>query len=132
MTKNGVVHFEIYAKDAEKLAKFYSSLFDWTIQAMPNMDYHYVKTTDTDDQGTPTQPGAINGGLVVRPAGFDDRGWINYINVDGLDAAVKRAQDLGAKVTKPRSPVPGMGWFAMLVDPQGNNFAVWERDPNAK
>ena len=132
MKKNGVVHFEIYAKDADKLAKFYSTLFDWTIEAMPEMNYHYVKTTDTDDKGQPTQPGAINGGLIVRPAGFDDRGWINYINVDALDAAVTRAQELGAKVTKPRSAVPGMGWFAMLTDPQGNNFAVWQRDPAAK
>jgi predicted enzyme related to lactoylglutathione lyase len=129
--KNPVVHFEIYARDAEKLATFYSTLFDWSIEAMPGMDYHYVKTTDTDDKGVPTQPG-INGGLVVRPAGYDDKGWINYINVDSLDAAVTRAHGLGAKVMKPRAAVPGMGWFAMLVDPQGNTFAMWERDPNAK
>ena len=99
---------------------------------MPGMDYHYVKTVDTDEKGMPTQPGGINGGLLVRPAGFEDRGWINYINVDSLDEAVKRAQDLGARVMKGRAAVPGMGWFAMLVDPQGNSFAMWERDPNAK
>jgi predicted enzyme related to lactoylglutathione lyase len=33
---------------------------------------------------------------------------------------------------KERSPVPGMGWFAMLVDPQGNEFAMWQTDPQAK
>ena len=132
MKKNGVVHFEIYARDAEKLTKFYSSLFDWTIEEMPGTDYRYVKTVDTDAQGMPTQPGSINGGLIVRPAGFEDPGWINYINVESLDPAVKRAQDLGARVMKPRAPVPGMGWFAMLVDPQGNSFALWERDKNAK
>jgi predicted enzyme related to lactoylglutathione lyase len=132
MKNNGVVHFEIYARDAEKLAKFYSSLFDWTIEVMPGMDYHYVKTVDTDAEGMPTQPGSINGGLIVRPAGFDDPGWINYVNVESLDPAVKRAQDLGATVMKPRAPVPGMGWFAMLVDPQGNSFALWERDEKAK
>ena len=131
MKKNPVVHFEIYAKDAEKLAGFYSSLFDWSIEAMPGMEYRYVKTTDTDDKNVPTQQG-INGGLIVRPAGYDDKGWINYINVDSLDAAVTRAQGLGATVMKPRAAVQGMGWFAMLVDPQGNSFAVWERDPNAK
>jgi uncharacterized protein len=92
--KNPVVHFEIYARDANKLAQFYSSLFDWSIEAMPGMDYHYVKTVDTDEKGTPTKPGGIKGGLLVRPAGFEDRG--------------------------------------MLIDPQGNTFAMWERDPNAK
>ena len=132
MKTNGVVHFEIYAKDAEKLATFYSSLFDWSIDAMPEMNYHYVKTVDTDEQGMPTKPGAINGGLITRPAGYEDRGWVCYVNVDSLDPAVKRAQDLGARVMKPRAPVPGMGWFAMLTDPQGNIFAMWERDKNAK
>jgi predicted enzyme related to lactoylglutathione lyase len=132
MKTNGVVHFEIYARDAEKLAKFYSTLFDWTIEATPGMDYRYVKTVETDAQGMPTKPGGINGGLIVRPAGFEDRGWVNYVNVESLDPAVKRAQDLGATVMKPRAPVPGMGWFAMLVDPQGNSFAMWERDPDAK
>jgi uncharacterized protein len=130
--KNPVAHFEIYARDAEKLAKFYTTLFDWSIEKVPGMDYHFIKTTDTDANGLPTQPGGINGGIAVRPAGYEDPGWINYINVDSLDAAVKRAQDLGARVMKPRSAVPGMGWFAMLVDPQGNAFAVWERDPDAK
>jgi len=132
MKTNGVVHFEIYARNAEELAKFYSTLFDWTIEATPGMDYRYVKTVETDAQNMPTKPGGINGGLIVRPAGFDDPGWINYVNVESLDPAVKRAQDLGATVMKPRAPVPGMGWFAMLVDPQGNSFAMWERDPNAK
>ncbi len=129
---NSVVHFEIYARDAGKLAKFYSSLFDWTIEPMPGMDYHYVKTVDTDAQGMPTKPGAINGGLVVRPAGYEDRGWVNYISVDALEPAIKRAQDLGATIMKGRTAVPGMGWFAMFADPQGNSFAMWERDPDAK
>jgi predicted enzyme related to lactoylglutathione lyase len=35
-------------------------------------------------------------------------------------------------VTKGRSPVPGMGWLAMLVDPQGNEFALWQSDAAAK
>jgi predicted enzyme related to lactoylglutathione lyase len=56
MKTNGVVHFEIYARDAEKLAKFYSTLFDWTIEATPGMDYRYVKTVETDAQGMPTKP----------------------------------------------------------------------------
>jgi hypothetical protein len=38
------------------------------------MDYHYVKTVDTDAQGLPTQPGSINdagrsAGQFVRDVG---------------------------------------------------------------
>ncbi|RPI54311.1 MAG: VOC family protein [Acidobacteria bacterium] len=131
MKRNPIVHFEIYADDPEKLATFYSTLFDWAIEPVPGMDYRMVKTVEADAQGMATQPG-INGGLMKRPAGFDARAPVNYVNVDSLDAAVKRAQDLGATVTKGRAAVPGMGWFAMLMDPQGNHFAMWEQDANAK
>jgi predicted enzyme related to lactoylglutathione lyase len=130
--KNSVAHFEIYADDTASLSKFYTALFDWQLQPMPGMDYTLVKTVQTDDKGMPTQTGGINGGLLKRPAGYNTRAWVNYVNVESLDASLARAQELGAKVTKGRSPVPGMGWFAMLTDPQGNDFALWQTDAAAK
>ena len=134
MKKNAVAHFEIYADDPEALGRFYTSLFDWDIQQLPGMEhYRLIKTVDTDDKGTPTQPGGgINGGILKRPQGYPASAWVNYVNVDSLDQAVERAQQLGAKLTKPRAPVPGMGWFAMLIDPQGNHFALWQSDRGAK
>jgi predicted enzyme related to lactoylglutathione lyase len=129
--KNAVAHFEIYADDPDTLSKFYSDLFDWQAQPMPNMDYTWIKTVDTDDKGRPTQPGGINGGLIKRPAGYNGNAWVSYVNVESVDGSVKRAKELGAKVMKERAPVPGMGWFAMLIDPQGNHFALWQTDPNA-
>jgi predicted enzyme related to lactoylglutathione lyase len=132
MGKNSVAHFEIYADDADTLGKFYTSLFDWTIEQMPNMDYRLIKTVDTDKEGTPTQAGGINGGLMKRPAGYEGRAWVNYVNVESLEASTRRAEELGAKVMKGKSPVPGMGWFAMLIDPQGNPFALWQTDSGAE
>ena len=132
MKKNAVAHFEIYAKDPAKLSQFYTSLFDWTIEKVPGMDYHFVRSVETDAKGMPTQTGGINGGIITRPAGFEDRAWVNYVNVDSLDASIDRAQTLGARVMKPRSAVPGMGWFAILSDPEGNTFALWQQDESAK
>lgn len=132
MRRNSVAHFEIYADDADTLGKFYTSLFDWTIEQVPNMDYRLIKTVETDEEGTATQAGGINGGLMRRPAGYEGRAWINYVNVESLEASTRRAEELGAKVMKGKSPVPGMGWFAMLVDPQGNPFALWQTDSSAK
>jgi predicted enzyme related to lactoylglutathione lyase len=37
MKKNTVSHFEIYADNPEALAKFYTQLFDWDVQPMPEM-----------------------------------------------------------------------------------------------
>src|SRR4051812_12274332 len=122
--KNSVAHFEIYADNSDALAQFYTSLFDWTVNSMPGMNYSWVKTVTTNEKGIPTQPGGINGGLLKRPDGYTTRAWVNYVNVESVDESVKRAQELGARVTKPKGAVPNMGWFAMLLDPEGNPFAL--------
>ena len=28
-------------------------------------------------------------------------------------------------------PVPGMGWFALCSDTEGNDFGLWQTDPGA-
>ena len=132
MKKNSVAHFEIYADDPDALGKFYTSLFDWTIEPMAGMDYRLIRTVDTDAKGMLSQAGGINGGMMKRPAGYEGHAWINYVNVESLDASVERAQKLGAKIMKGKSPVPGMGWFAMFMDPEGNHFAVFKADHAAK
>jgi len=132
MKQNHVAHFEIYANQPDKLSDFYSQLFDWTIETVPGMDYRLVKTTETNERGMPTSPGGINGGIAKRPDGYNDRAWVNYVNVDSIEASVERAQKLGATLMKEKLPVPGMGWFAMLTDPEGNIFSLWQTDPNAK
>src|SRR5437016_1493803 len=131
MQKNAVSHFEIYADDPGKLGQFYTSLFDWTLEPMPQMNYTVIRTVQTDPKGMPTQTGGINGGILNVP-GYKPGAWVNYVNVDSIDASVEKAQKLGAKVTKPKSPVPGMGWFAMLTDPQGNAFAMFQSNAQAK
>ena len=130
--KNHLSHFEIYADDPEALAGFYGKLFDWKIDAPPDMaGYLTVQTVDVDGKHHPTQPGGINGGIVKRPDKNMPR-VINYVTVESVDAAVERAQGLGAKLHKAKSPVAGMGWYAILSDPQGNPFAVWQSDASAK
>jgi uncharacterized protein len=129
--KNPVAHFEIYADDPKKLADFYSHLFDWKISPVPNMDYWTIQTVDTDDKHMPKQTGGINGGMAKRPR-KDVHFWTNYVVVESLDGAIERAQKLGAQLSAPRTPVPGMGYFAMLLDPERNTLALWENDKNAK
>ena len=128
--RNPVVHFEIYGSDPGTLAEFYTSLFDWKIEPFPGMDYRVVKTVETDDHGTPRGHG-INGGMVAHEEARRP-GWINYVAVDSVDRSIERAKELGAKVHKGREAVPGMGWFAILEDPQGNPFALWQTGAKAK
>ena len=87
-----------------------------------------VRTVPVDAEGRPTRPG-VNGGLMRRMAPGQTP--VNYIAVDRVDDFVQKAERLGATVCMPRTPVPGMGWFAQLRDTEGNVFAVWEMDSAA-
>jgi len=129
--KNPLSHFEIYADDPDALARFYTTLFDWKVEQMPGNDnYKLVQTVDVDSQRTAKQAGGINGGIMKRP---DPKApnLINYVTVDSLDGALERDGKLGAKVMKGKSAVSGMGWFAILSDPEGNAFALWQQDKAA-
>ena len=128
-----IVHFEIPADQPERAAKFYQDLFGWEVKkyegTLPGgMDYWVVRTVPTDEQGMPSRPG-VNGGLMPRM--YPGHAVVNYINVEDVEEFTRKAERLGAKVMMPKSPVPGMGWFVQLNDPEGNVFAIWQTDSNA-
>jgi predicted enzyme related to lactoylglutathione lyase len=66
-----VVHFEIPVDDATRAREFYGSAFDWELNEMDmgggNM-YTTVTTAIDETTRQPTEPGAINGGLMQRSA----------------------------------------------------------------
>jgi uncharacterized protein len=117
-----IVHFEIPADDVEKLRKFYSELFGWKIEKMPGpMDYWGIATVPVDDKGMPVRPG-VNGGMMKRQN--PEHKPVNYIAVESVDEYIKKIEDLGGKVIVPKMEVPGIGWWALALDPEGNQFAI--------
>ena len=117
-----IVHFEIPADDVEKLRKFYSELFGWKIEKMHGpMDYWGIATIPIDDKGMPVRPG-VNGGMMKRQN--PEHKPVNYIAVESVDEYVKKIEDLGGKVIVPKMEVPGIGWWASALDPEGNQFAI--------
>ncbi len=44
---------------------------------------------------------------------------------------VLAADELGAAVVRPKTAVPKMAWYAVLADPEGNVFAIYQPDPTA-
>ncbi|HZD68886.1 MAG TPA: hypothetical protein VFA45_08205, partial [Actinomycetes bacterium] len=51
--------------------------------------------------------------------------------VNDINAGAARVKELGGEADEPR-PVPGMGWFAICRDTQGNEFGLWQNDPSAR
>ena len=118
-----VTHFEIYGEEPAALAEFYRQLFGWRLERAPGVDYWRIETRASPGQG-------IAGGLTYRPIA-GTRGWMHYVHVASLDDAVAEAERLGAAVLRPKTAVPKTAWYAVLADPEGNIFAIWQTDPAA-
>jgi predicted enzyme related to lactoylglutathione lyase len=117
-----IVHFEIPADDVEKLRKFYSELFGWKIEKMPGpVEYWGIATVPVDEKGMPQRPG-VNGGMMKRQN--PEHKPVNYIAVESVDEYVKKIEALGGRVIAPKMEVPGIGWWALALDPEGNQFAM--------
>ena len=69
------------------------------------------------------------GGAIMEADG-GKRGPRVYFDVDDINASSSRVGELGGDGGQPL-PVPGMGWFAVCQDSEGNEFGLWQNDPNA-
>jgi predicted enzyme related to lactoylglutathione lyase len=119
-----IVHFEIPADDVEKLRKFYSALFGWKIEKMPGpMEYFGIQTVPVNDKGMPVRPG-VNGGMMKKQN--PEHKPVNYVAVESVDEYVKKIEALGGRVIVPKMEVPGIGWWASALDPEGNQFAIMQ------
>ena len=122
-----VVHFEIPTDDLARAKEFYGSAFGWQLQTvqMEGSDYTIATTTPIDEKTQlPTEPGAINGGLMKRSADLDAP--VITIDVVAIDDALKQIEAAGGSVVQSRTPIPGMGAFAYFKDTEGNVMGLWE------
>ena len=119
-----IVHFDIPADDIEKLASFYKKVFNWKIERTPGpVDYWLIETVPTDSSGMPIRSG-VNGGMMKREN--PEQRPTNYILVESVDEYARKIESNGGKIIVPKQEVHGMGYFAIALDPEENQFAIWE------
>ncbi|GAA0510805.1 glyoxalase [Paractinoplanes deccanensis] len=119
-----VVHFEVPFEDGDRARTFYREAFGWQLGSVPGMEYTMATTTDTDDQGRPTEPGAINGGMFAREQPFT--GPVLIMGVDDIDDKLAQIEKAGGTVAVPRQPVGDMGYCAYFHDTEGNLLGIWQ------
>ena len=121
------IHFEFQADDPERAAKFYRTLFGWTIQKWDGpVDYWLIMT------GKAPEPG-IDGGMMRRkPEAKDFNATYNTIDVPNLDQFLAKATGAGATIVVPKMPIPGVGWLVYCKDTEGNIFGMMQPDKDAK
>ncbi|GIK17737.1 MAG: glyoxalase [Planctomycetota bacterium] len=104
---NPLCHFEFMTADPAKCRAFYGKVFDWAF----------------DDQSMPgytlIQPGAEpNGGMMKRPEVAPRACLTVYFSVTDLEATLKKVRDHGGKVLVEATPIPNVGTYAIIADPE--------------
>ena len=118
-----VVHFELPFDDAERANKFYADVFGWKSEKFGDQEY-YLQQTGNDDE-----PYGIGGGLTARSdAAVQNGGALIIIHVDDLDAYVQKVSAAGCEIVTPKTPIPGIGWFANFRDTEGNVVGMYVED----
>jgi predicted enzyme related to lactoylglutathione lyase len=97
---NPVVHFEMPADDRNRMADFYAKAFGWKTNMLGDDmgNYTLVTTTETDDKGMPTSPGAINGGFYPRNPEWPAQYPSLVVAVDDMKEAMDKITNAGGKV----------------------------------
>jgi predicted enzyme related to lactoylglutathione lyase len=105
---NPLFHWELMVSDMPKAIDFYSKVFDWEFDQKSFPNYPLIKTGST--------PG---GAVMAKPSQSPACALNTYFHVDDIEATLTRAMVLGATVIAPRTPIPGVGFWAMFADPDG-------------
>ena len=118
---NQICYFEIPADDTGRAQKFYGDLFGWkfTEQTMGDTPYWSIDTG-----------GGVPGGMMQRQKAGQPP--LNYVLVADLGASLDKAKAMGAEASVGKTTLPGMGYFAIISDPEGNPLGLWQADENAK
>jgi predicted enzyme related to lactoylglutathione lyase len=109
---------DLLSSDPDRASAFYAALFGWEAADSGEDFGHYVSFS-SDTHG-------VAGMMRNTPEMGSPDVWTTYIATDDIDATVARATEAGATVMAPVMAVGDLGSMAVLVDPVGAVFGLWQ------
>lgn len=111
---------DLNTSDTAKAAQFYSGLFGWVLDDSPD-GYMHIKNGSNHI-----------GGIGPLHDPNSPPHWLVYFWVADCDAATAKAKELGARAHVEPFSMEKVGRIAVLADPQGSVFALYQSAPSAK
>ena len=109
---------DLATSDLARAQDFYRSVFGWDYEN-PGPDYGGYHNARRD--------GHYVGGLMAGdPAWNAPDAWTVYLHTADIQATIEAAVAAGATNCVPAMEVPEKGWMAMLTDPTGAFFGLWQ------
>jgi uncharacterized protein len=112
---------ELATRDADAAERFYSQLLGW--------EFDRAGQTEDPPYWMIVNDGRLNGGMRQigdeLPPGVPSH-WLPYFAVEDVDGTVQKAAAAGAEVLLPKFSMGDTAAFAVLADPAGAQFAIFE------
>jgi len=115
---------ELMSRDPEASERFYRNVVGLDVRAV-DVDGGTYRTLIAD--GRPI--GGLTGprpGSDVWPSGGPEGHWVGYFGSTDVDAAAQRTMALGGHVLLGPLDIPGTGRVAVLRDPDGATFGLFD------
>jgi len=109
------VWHELLSGDAAAATAFYTKVVPWKSQPW-EQDSSYSMWVGKN--------GPVGG--IAKLDGTAPPHWLAYVAVPDIGATVEAAKGLGGRVLKDKTDLPNGGSYAVLADPQGAQFAVYQ------
>ncbi|HWH15101.1 MAG TPA: VOC family protein [Miltoncostaeaceae bacterium] len=112
---------DLAVPDLPAATAFYAGLAGWRAEAVPGSDGAYVLMH--------AAAGPVCGVCAMAPervARGEETAWLLYLAADDAGARAARAAELGGTVVAGPYEVPGAGRAAVVGDPAGARFALWQ------
>jgi len=118
-TPNEFLWADLSSTDDAAADKFYSRVFGWAWQEMPLGETMVHRDAQLG--------GHLIAGLdPVMPGSGQPTAWTNFVAVTDIDKTVAAVKHLGGSVAMPPMDVMGAGHMAVLMDPAGAAFGLWQ------
>lgn len=111
---NDFCWFELVTTDTKAAEAFYKAVIGWNTEMSsgPAGPYAIFKA------------GEIHVGGMLEMQGIPP-GWLGYVAVDDVDAFTGKVEAAGGQVHKAPQDIPNVGRFAVVADPQGAMFVLF-------
>ncbi len=117
---NTFVWYELMTTDLAAAERFYGDVIGWATESWGDPgSYTIVRMGESRVGGLMTLPKeACDAGATP--------GWLGYIGVADLDAALAKLRQAGGSVHKDPTDIPEIGRFAVVADPTGAVFILFQ------
>src|SRR5262245_44119010 len=110
---------DLNSRDPEKAAKFYAEWLGWTYDTGKDGYRHIINGTDKQEMIGGIPP------TMHAPPGVPSH-WMSYFHVPDCRTSASKAAQLGASTMMPADVVADVGTIAVMADPQGAVFALYQ------